>query len=96
MKFQIDTNLKTIKLEEKVLLKEVLDIMKTMFPEDWKEYSIETNCIINWPYRQPYSNPYRTYIDYNSNNTNNLGFQKKTITTSYNSDTANIINMEIN
>jgi len=48
MKFQIDTNLKTIKLEEKALLKDVLDIMKAMFPNDWKEYTIETNTIINW------------------------------------------------
>jgi hypothetical protein len=105
MKFQIDTNLKTIKLEEKALLKDVLDIMKAMFPDDWKEYSIETNCIISWnsptyvfPKRtiwdlQPYW--YNTIGGYNTNYNQYLDLNNQ-YTTSCNSDMSNIINVETN
>lgn len=68
MKFQIDTSLKIIKIEEKFKLKDLLKIMETMFPNDWQDYNIDTNSVINWNwpvvncencwykhrYRQPY------------------------------------------
>lgn len=68
MKFQIDTLAKTVKVEQKFNLKELLKIMKSMFPDDWEDYNIDTNNIINWNwpvvncencwykhhYRQPY------------------------------------------
>ena len=108
MKFQIDTNLKTIKLEEKALLKEVLDIMKAMFPDDWKEYMLETNCIINWSF-PTYVLPKRTNWDLQPYWTNTIGGDRglntnynkyldlsNTYTTSCNSDTSNIINVEKN
>lgn len=109
MKFQIDTNLKTIKLEEKALLKEVLDIMKAMFPDDWKEYMLETNCIINWnfptyvlPKRtiwdlQPYwTNTVGQPINNRGYNTNYNQYLNNTYTTSCNSDTSNIVNVQTN
>lgn len=108
MKFQIDTNLKTIKLEEKALLKEVLDIMKAMFPDDWKEYTIETNTVINWlPYeRIKYVSPWWDLQPYYSNGgyvltncegTLNQGYNSTgSYITSCNGDTPNIINVETN
>lgn len=49
MKIQLDTTNKTIKVEEKVNLKELLDAVKKLFPNnEWKEYSLETNTVINW------------------------------------------------
>lgn len=49
MKLQINTTEKTIKVEEKVNLKELLDNVKKLFPNnEWKEYTLETNTVINW------------------------------------------------
>lgn len=48
MKIQIDTLNKVIKLEETVKLKELFEVLDTLFPSFmWKEYSLETNTIIN-------------------------------------------------
>jgi hypothetical protein len=48
MKFQIDTSAKIVKVEEKFKLKELVKIMKSMFPDDWEEYNIDTHSIISW------------------------------------------------
>lgn len=63
MKIQIDTTLKTIKLEESANLGELAEILNKLLPNNlWKEYKLETNTIINnwtsptiiyrdrWPY----------------------------------------------
>lgn len=49
MKFQIDTDKKTIKIEDNVKFSELLKNLNLLFPEgEWKEYTLLTNVIINW------------------------------------------------
>lgn len=63
MKLQLDTKSKTIKLEESVNLGEFQETLERLLPDNqWKEYKLETNTIINnWSnpiiidrYRQTY------------------------------------------
>lgn len=62
MKIQLDTNLKTIKVEENVNLKEFIDFIKIILPDGmWKDYILETNVIINWTNNPIVVNPYRPY-----------------------------------
>lgn len=49
MKLQIDTVAKTIKIERVVKITELIDIVKKLFPDSWKEYSLETGTVIYWP-----------------------------------------------
>jgi len=64
MKIELDTTKKTIKVEEKVNLNELLKTIKKLLPNnEWKDFSLETNTIINW------SNPividrYNNWWDY--------------------------------
>lgn len=74
MKIQIDTTSKLIKVESKVKFDELIDSLNKLFPnEEWKNYELETNCIINWTYpvivnpttpypywQRPYYNDYQT------------------------------------
>lgn len=67
MKFQIDFDKKTIKVESNVNLGELVEKLQTMIPE-WKTWKLETNVTINWsnpvtiikeekpswPWNQPY------------------------------------------
>ena len=49
MKLQLDTQKKTIKVEEAVKLSELVDILNKILPNAWKEYTLESNTIIqNW------------------------------------------------
>jgi len=67
MKIQIDTKLKTIKVEDKVNLSELVIFLKDILKDDFSKYTIETNTIINWNnpiYVEPYwrkSQPYSPY-----------------------------------
>lgn len=48
MKIQIDTNTKILKLEENTNLGDFVTALAKLFPdEEWKEYTLETNTIIN-------------------------------------------------
>lgn len=62
MKVQIDTKLKTIKVEESVNLGELAEFLGKIFPKgEWKEFKLETNTIINWSYPVVYNHePYPT------------------------------------
>ena len=64
MKLQIDTINKTLKLEESVNLGELAEALNKLFPNnEWKEYKMETNTIIN-NWSSPIvirEYPYRTY-----------------------------------
>lgn len=42
MKIQLDTKLKTITIEEKVNLDEFFKFIKTILPESWKQYTLQT------------------------------------------------------
>jgi len=64
MKIQLDTNFKIIKLDESVNLGELQELLEKILPNnEWKNYKLETNTIINnWSNpiiidRYPY-NPY--------------------------------------
>ena len=74
MKLQIDTELKTIKIEEKVNIGEFIEKLDLLFPEfGWKEYTLEVTIINNFSnpividhrnlplIPNPYINPYKVY-----------------------------------
>lgn len=49
MKIQIDTDNKVIKIEGTYKVTDIMKVVKQLLPNDWKEYSLETNTIIyNW------------------------------------------------
>lgn len=49
MKLQLDTTNKTIRVEERVRLSELIKIVKKILPNEWKDFILETNTtIINW------------------------------------------------
>ena len=50
MKLQIDTDKKTIKIEENINLKKLIDSIKKLFPDkEWEGYELQTNTtILNW------------------------------------------------
>ena len=52
MKIQLDTEQKTIKVEENVNLQELMAELKKRFPNgEWKEYQLTMGeTIIGWPY----------------------------------------------
>lgn len=60
MKLEIQTNPKVIKILEKVNLEEFIKVIKKMFPEDYKEYCIETGTQVIWN-----QYPVYRYYDYN-------------------------------
>jgi len=48
MKLQLDTVNKTIKLEEKVNLNDLFELLQKILPDIWKEFTLEINSVINW------------------------------------------------
>jgi hypothetical protein len=58
MKLQIDTVAKTIKLEQSAKIADIINVVKKLLPNDWKDYSLEAvEVIVHW------NNPY-TYTPY--------------------------------
>ncbi len=56
MKLQINTDLKTITIEEDVSLKYFIDMLGNMFPNrSWEAFTLKTNIITN------YNNPFVVY-----------------------------------
>lgn len=79
MKIQLDTDNKTIKLESNVELNELIKTLEKLLPKElWKEFTLETNVVINnWSNpiiieksRPPYPY-YPWYCDKNSTIPNN-------------------------
>lgn len=78
LKLQIDTNLKTIKVEGLTSLKELFDGLEKLLPKDspfgsWKEFKLDTTTqIVYWtnplfvPYQQNTYPWWNTQINYNS------------------------------
>jgi len=70
MKLQIDTELKLIKIEEKINLGELIKTLEQLLPKGlWKEFELENTVINNWTnpiiiQPTPYvpQNPYPTPI----------------------------------
>jgi len=49
MKIQLDTDAKTIKIEESVNLNKLYEMLDKLLPRGaWKEYSLESVVITNW------------------------------------------------
>lgn len=46
MKVRIDTKLKTIAIDEPIALDELVKFVKALFPDDWKEWKLDTNVKI--------------------------------------------------
>lgn len=64
MKIQLDTDNKNIKLEEKVNLGDLEDILEKILPSGkWREFTLEVNTVINWdyPYKPLIIEPYNPY-----------------------------------
>lgn len=65
MKLQIDTSKKTIKLEESVKLESLIKTLKQLFPNnEWKQFTLETNTVINNWNRPLIIEPIKTYPTY--------------------------------
>ncbi len=45
MKLNIDLDNKIIKVDTKVNIKELIDILKSMLPDTWKEFELDTNVV---------------------------------------------------
>lgn len=65
MKIKIDTENKTIQLEQSAKLTELFALIKKLFPNDeWKQYSIEAvTYIYNW--NDPITIPFTYTLPYN-------------------------------
>lgn len=64
MKIQLDTTVKTIKLENSVKMSDLVDILEKLLPGgEWKEFSLDVSAtIINWT--TPYIVERKTYPSY--------------------------------
>ena len=51
MKLQIDTENKTIKVDQNVLFSDLLKVLNKLLPKEWKNYTLETNS--TWYYYNP-------------------------------------------
>lgn len=66
MRLNIDTTLKTIKIDTSVNLGELVEALKKLFPEnEWTTFRLETNTQIIWrdpiiihDYKSPYTYPW--------------------------------------
>jgi hypothetical protein len=66
MKIQLDTDNKIIRLDERVNLREFIKLLEGILPNGiWKEFTLETNIVINWTHpmivfntNTPYQNPW--------------------------------------
>lgn len=61
MKARIDTNLKTIAIEEAVTLDELNKFVKALFPDDWKAWKVETNVKFEFKTTPIYVERYRPW-----------------------------------
>jgi len=51
MKIQIDTNEKTLTIEQDLKISELIEVLNKLFPDgEWKEYTLKTEIINNWTY----------------------------------------------
>lgn len=72
MKIQIDTESKMIRLEKQIELGTFFKYIKKLLPDgEWREYTLETNTIVNWQnpvvireiQRERYNDPWITWRD---------------------------------
>lgn len=87
MKIQLDTVSKTIKLESSEKMSKIIETLKKLFPNgEWKEFTLETNTVINnWnspivirEYRQPA--PYYPWYNGTSYTSQGIGIDNYKVT----------------
>lgn len=49
MKIKIDTTAKTIAIEEAVNIDQLIRLVKGLFPDDWRQWKLETNVKFEMP-----------------------------------------------
>lgn len=92
MKLQLDTTLKTIKVEENVKLSKFMDLVKKLLPNnEWKDFTLETNTTItHWssPYiiekiieREKLYDPYLPHYPWYCTNSSTLDLKNADYTT---------------
>ncbi len=89
MKIQLDTENKTIKLENDILLSKLIATLDSLLPnKEWKKYTLETNTTINhWHspvviekfYPRPYEYPWFTHGTYVSKLDNSLSMKSMSV-----------------
>lgn len=103
MRIQIDTSLKTIKLDKNTKMETLIDFLDKIIPDEWMQYTIETNTIINWTNPIVYREPYQKYPNYwydtstgfLKNPTAHIGnYSDKTLTRTY-SQTKGVYDLEL-
>jgi len=103
MKLQIDTNNKTITIDENVLLKNLIEELDKIFPNgSWKYFILLTNPIINWinpiviePYVPNFPYPTYPWITYGNTGTSIDNSNTDLNRINYNTGTYNIEFKEI-
>jgi hypothetical protein len=102
MKLQLDTDKRTIKVEEDVVLQKLIMGLEKLFPDDeWKTYTLLTGSTITWTtyptyiykWDQPSWDPW-----YVTSGTNTVNFDDKVLTVTDNAildDTSHIYNISI-
>jgi len=48
MRVQIDTNAKTIKVDENVKFSELIKVLNKLLPKEWKDYTLEASGVWYW------------------------------------------------
>jgi hypothetical protein len=47
MKLQLDTTNKTVKIENDIKVSQLIKTLKSLLPNDWKDFTLQTNVTIN-------------------------------------------------
>jgi len=47
MKLQLDTTNKTVKIENDIKVSQLIKTLKSLLPDDWKDFTLQTNVTIN-------------------------------------------------
>lgn len=78
MKLELDTTNKVIKISDSVNLKELVDMVKKLLPDNWREFELRVDPTITWVNPQPIwidrYPPYRPYdVWYTNRGSDNSG-----------------------
>jgi len=73
MKLQLDTTVKTVKVEGDIKISALIATMKDLFPTEWESFTLQTNVTINnWNspiYIEKYPQPYIPHYPWYCNTT---------------------------
>ena len=74
MKLQIDTENKTIRVDQNVLFSDLLKVLNKLLPKEWKNYTLESNTVIyswypHYTYYYPSIEPIKWDVTYGTTHT---------------------------